>query len=104
MSEEHSVAIVSFEGALKREVKRIRKELQKVDSLSSMRIDIEVSGPVHSGDIRIQFCVGSGYGNNVKGDSLNACVDEFLRRNGWEAIHKAKLLTYEKIPSDDTNE
>jgi len=30
---EHTVAIVNFEGALKREIRRTRMELQKVDTL-----------------------------------------------------------------------
>ncbi len=101
---EHTVAIVSFEGALKREIKRLRKELQKVDSLSSFYVDMEVEGNLHQGDVRLTYKVGQASYDCVKGDSLQACLDEFLRRKGWKDVHDAKLLSYEKIPSDDTDD
>lgn len=103
MTDEHVVAIVSFEGALKREIKRVRKEMQKVDSLHEMHLEIEVSGRLHEGELKLTFGIGE-YSGRVTGDSLQACLDEFLRRHGWEAIHEAKALSYEKIPTDDSDE
>lgn len=104
MTEDHTVAIVSFEGAVKREIKRIRKELSKCDSLSAMFMGITVEGPLHSGDLKLTYKVGSSEYTYVKGDSLQACIDEFLRQHGWKEVHEAKAISYEKIPSDDTTE
>lgn len=100
---EHTIAIVSFEGALKREIKRVRKEMQKVDSLSHFHISIEAEGRLHEGEVKLTYAIGQ-YSGLVKGDSIQACVDEYLRRNGWETIHDPKALTYEKIPSDDSQD
>lgn len=100
----HTVAIVSFEGALKREIKRVRKELQKVDSLSDFRLNIEATGRLHDGEVNLSYRIGERYGENVEGDNLQACLDEFLRRHGWKQVHQAKALTYERIPSDDSQE
>ncbi len=104
MTDEHVVAIVSFEGALKREIKRVRKELQKVDDLSSFSLKMEVKGRVHEGDVKLSYGIGSEYGTEVTGDSLNAVLDEYLRRHGWKKVHEVKALSYEKIPSDDSVE
>ena len=106
MSKEHLVAIVSFEGALKRESKRIRKELSKVETLSEFKIDIEISGRVHDGDVKLEYALSrSAYGSGkVTGDNIQAVLDEFLRRNGWEAVHAPKAIGYEKVTSDDSDE
>lgn len=105
MTDEHVVAIVSFEGALKRELKRVRKALQAVEDLSEFMLKIEMSGRVHSGDVLLKYGIGaSSFTTTVSGDNLQAVLDEFLRRSGWQKIHAAKALTYEKIPSDDMQE
>lgn len=102
---EHTVAIVSFEGALKREVKRIRRQLALDETMSSFMIRIDASGRVDSGEVDISFGVGdSSYGATVNGDGLDTVVEELMRRRGWTARHAPKALFYEKIPSDDTEE
>lgn len=101
---EHTVAIVSPEGALKREIKRVREALQRDETLHSFSIQIKASGRVHEGQVKLEYGVGdSEYGVDVKGDSLQAVVDELMRRRGWSAVHAPKALTYEKIPGDNTN-
>lgn len=104
MSNEHSVAIVSFEGALKREIKRVRNELKKIEDLSQFEMIIKADGRVNDGDVKLQFEIDLDYDQNVRGDSLQAVLDEAMRRRGWTKIHDAKLLSYEKIPSDDSDE
>ncbi len=105
-TEEHQVAIVSFEGALKREIKRIRQELQKCDDLSSFNLTITASGRLHDGTVKLKFSLAPddyGYGG-VEGDSINPVLEELLRRHGWEKVHSPKALAYEKVPGDDTDE
>lgn len=105
MSDEHSVAIVSFEGAVTREIKRVRERLKSVESLSTFQLKIIASGRINDGEVKLTYFVANEYGGGeVKGDSLNAVLDEYLRRNGWEKIHAAKAISYEKIPSENTDE
>lgn len=47
MSDEHTVAIVSFEGALKREIKRLRNKLKNIDEISEFQLEIVASGRVN---------------------------------------------------------
>lgn len=100
---EHTVAIVSFEGALKREIKRVRQQLQQVESLSSMHLEIKIEGSVHSGDLKLTYGLGQ-YVGKVVGDTLQAVLDEFVRQHGWEKVHAPLVIGYEKIPSDNTTE
>jgi len=103
VTQEHHVAIVSFEGALKREIKRIRNELKNCEDFAHMIFKIEADGNVNSGNIKLtyQLC---GPKAVVTGDSIQAVLDECLRRHGWEKIHAPKALSYERIPSDDMEE
>lgn len=102
---EHTVAIVSFEGALKREIKRIRKMLQADESLHQFDLRVEISGRCHDGDIDLAYSLGeNSYSTRVSANTIHATVDEFLRRRGWQALNAPKAIGYEKIPSDDTDE
>ena len=100
---EHTVAIVSFEGALKREIKRVREQLQKVESISAMHLEIQVAGNIHEGDLKLTYRLGQ-YAGVVEGDSLLPVVEEFMRRHGWEKVHTPLAIGYERIPSDSTVE
>lgn len=100
---EHTVAIVSFEGALKREAKRLRRQLRQVESLSRFELEITIEGRLHDGDLELKYRIGE-YSKAVTGDSLGPVVDEFMRRHGWEQIHSPKAIGYDKIPSDDSEE
>lgn len=103
MNEEHMIAIVSPSGAIKREIKRVRKELQKVDDLSYFRVTIQASGRVHDGDVKLTYSLSSAeYGSaEVEGDELQSVLDEMLRRHGWTAIHAPKAIGYTAVPDDD---
>ena len=102
---EHTVAIVSFEGALKREIKKIREQLKACENVKEMHLKIIVSGRVHTGDLKLTFALSeSEYSTGVEGDSIGPVVEEHLRRHGWSAIHAPKAIGYEKIPSDNTVE
>ena len=102
--DEHLVAIVSFEGALKREIKRVREMLKECDDIPTFKLSFEAKGRVNDGEIKLQYTVcPNEYGaDTVTGDDLNACIEEMLRRHGWTKRHSPKALAYHKIPSDDT--
>lgn len=82
--EENTVTIMSFAGALKREVKRVRERLQACDEVSEFRLSIEASGRTRDGEVVLEYSLSKQYGGStVKGNSIDAVVDEFVRRNSW---------------------
>ncbi len=103
---EHTVAIVNFEGALKREIRRTRMELQKIETVAELHLQITASGRLHDGDINLKFKLqDSEYDtiNCVVGDTLSAVIEEYMRRHGWGKVHNPKAIGYDKVPSDDTD-
>lgn len=102
MNDEHVVAIVSFEGAVKREVKRIREALRPAVEAKLMINDfgfqIKVSGRVLDGEVKLSYKIGEYdfMAKEVEGDSPNAVVDEFLRRKGWASIHAPLAISMDK--------
>lgn len=106
MSDENTVAIVSFTGALKREIKLLRERLKRDESMSSFTLQIEASGRVQSGEVQLKFTLSPNTyisGEAVYGSSLNAVTDELMRRRGWAAVNAPTAIAYEKIVGDDTN-
>ena len=103
--QEHLVAIVSFEGAVKREVKRVRERLKSVTDLSAFELKIAAEGRVQDGDVKLSYIVNDGTysGLSVTADSLEAAITEFMRRKGWIAQHDPKAIGYAKVPGDDAN-
>lgn len=105
MSDEHTVAIVSFEGAIKREIKKVREQLKRVDGLNSFIFTVRSEGRVLDGDIKLAFKISKEYGSDeVEGARLSPVLDEFMRRQGWKKVNAPLSIGYEKIPGDDTNE
>lgn len=103
---EHTVAIVSFEGALKREIKRVRNKLKLTEEVSEFNLTIVAKGRVNDGEVKLSFGLApSVYGGSVvEGRELNAVVEEFLRRHGWHKKNDPVAISYEKVPSDDTDD
>ena len=96
---EQTVAIVNFEGAIKREVRAIREALKLVDSISSFTVAVRASGRVNENEVDIEYEVGGNkYNDEVKGSTMKECLAEFLRRNGWDAANAPKAITYGEIP------
>lgn len=93
-TDEQSIAIVSFTGAIKREIVRAKKKLARDESMASFKITIEASGRM-DGDTRIEFSVADNdWGSSiVKSHCLNAAIDELLRRRGWEELNQPLMLT-----------
>jgi hypothetical protein len=55
-------------------------------------LEIEISGRVNDGDLKIQYGAGD-YGPSVKGDTLRNVVQEHMRRSGWNDRHAPLYLT-----------
>ena len=96
MTDEHSIAIVSFEGAVKRKVRAVRDklaQLQEIGEDKSFDLTIDVSGRT-DGDLKIEYRLeGIAYGStSVKGNSIDEVVEEYLRRKGWNKTHQVLAL------------
>ncbi len=97
---EQTVAIVSFEGAVKREVKAVREAIKLCDSVSYFQLSIFASGQVNDGEVKIEYKISEGsYGDDVIGHNVKECLSEFLRRHGWNHANKPIAISYDGIPT-----
>lgn len=80
-----------FEQAVIAEIKRIREILQENDSISNFTFEITASGRVRDGDVKIKFGCGE-YGASVTANSVEAVINEFQRRTGFEKRHSGLCL------------
>lgn len=106
MSEEHTIAIVSFEGAVKREGKRVREALKSATEAgilnNEFQFTISVSGRILDGEVKLVYSLAREYGyDKVEGDTTNSVVDEFLRRKGWDKLHKPLAISFNEQKTDD---
>lgn len=103
MSDEHTITILSFAGAIKREAARLRARLKpaaEAGQLGENRLDltIEIEGRILDGELKITYGLGA-YGKEVEGGTLDAVVDEYLRRAGWKAQNAPlEISAGEEIP------
>lgn len=93
----------AFVRALKNEVIRIRDQFAGMNA-PSMSLQITCEGACDHGDIAITFSVGeSQWGDqHVKGNNIDACLDEYFRRKGWKRDHDAILISY--VPAEGSDE
>lgn len=76
-----------FETALLHEVARIRRTFADRD-VGECNITIRASGRTDSEEMKITFSLDGSYNDReVTGNSLDACLDEFFRRKGWQKAH-----------------
>lgn len=75
----------------------VRDRLKVLEDLSSLDFEIEVSGRVHDGDLRINYQIGSTYneGGVVKGPRLEVVIDEYLRRFGWDMRNQPLCISFD---------
>ncbi len=97
---EQTVAIVSFEGAVKREARAVREALKTCDSISGFHMEIVASGPINDGEVNIVYklCPNSSGYDAVEGSSVKECVAEMVRRHGWDLMNKPKAISYQEVP------
>lgn len=93
--------MTEFEQALVKEVQRLRAIAKQNTDWAQFRVDIEISGRVHSGEINIEFGVGEGYGAHVKANNLDASLYEFMRRKGFEVSNKPLCISYDGEEVED---
>ena len=90
---------MTFEQTILAEATRIREALAE-ENISNMRFDIEVKGRTISGELDIEFVLGESYSaETVRGGSVEAVLQEFLRRTRWRERNAALSLSAPEKPS-----
>jgi hypothetical protein len=79
-----------LESVLKTALGEIRAALAEAD-ISEMDFEIYASGRIHDGNLRVRFKLGE-YGDRTQGGSVEAVVEEYLRRHGWNERNVALCL------------
>lgn len=94
--------------AITEDANKVRNALGEMD-VSSFEVRVVVSGRCLSDadECKITYTVEAGYSNSVKGDSIEACLDELKRRLGWHKKHEplalAKPRTASKAKANSDN-
>lgn len=108
MSEEHQIAIVSFEGAIKREIKRVRERLKPAAEQGTLksnefRFTIEGRGRILDGEVKLSYKIcDNHYGSNeIEARGVDPLVDELLRRSGWKAVNAPLEIAFDKTREDE---
>jgi hypothetical protein len=84
--------MTEFEKAVVEEVRRVRSILQVNEDIHRFAFEINATGRVHDGEVKITFKIGE-YGAAVTGNTVDAAVLEFQRRNGYDSRHSGLVLT-----------
>lgn len=111
MNDEQTIAIVSFSGAIKREIVKVKRKLAQASEkieLNEFSLTIKANGRVNDGDIKIEFLIADGQDpswapNKVIGNNLDAILEEFLRRKGWNIINQPLMLTVNEQAQADAD-
>lgn len=84
--------ITQFEAAFIKEQYRVRKILADHD-VNNFYFSISADGRTMTGDVKVEFKLGKqSYSEPVRGNSVDAVLDEFLRREGFEKKHDSLCL------------
>jgi hypothetical protein len=90
-----------FESTLLNELARVRKVFAD-HNIPHIELVIRASGPVDRDELKITFEVDGDYNHRaVVGDSLDATIAEFFRRNSWKKAHDYLALPNVRAPKED---
>lgn len=92
---------MSYEQTIKELAAYVRSELSVIDEIPKLDFDIEIDGRLHDGELKIKFSVGSVYetGGKVEGGSIDAVLQEYKRRFGWDQRNQPLELSFSPKPS-----
>jgi hypothetical protein len=78
--------MLKFEEDMLDLVRQVRQRIADETDRTEILFKIRASGRVNEGDFKITFELENEYDRecNVKGGSLEAVVDEYIRRNSWK--------------------
>lgn len=91
----------NIDETIRRVTKALRARLADANE-NSFRFEIEVSGRVLEGEVKITYTLADGiYGSNkVEGGNIESVLAEFLRRKGWQ-ISNQPLMLEGPAPAND---
>lgn len=97
---------MNYEQTIKELAAYVRAELSVINEISSLDFDIDISGRLHDGELKIKFSVGSTYstGGKVEGGSIDAVLKEYKRRFGWDKRNQPLELSFSPEPVLETIE
>lgn len=83
----------NIDETIRRVTKALRARLADANE-SSFRFEVEVSGRVQEGEVKITYTLSDSlYGSNkVEGGNIDAVLAEFLRRKGWIIANQPLML------------
>lgn len=88
----------SFDAIARQAAMQVRNALAQAD-IGSFYFAVEFHGRTHgdcdSGKVTYKVGLDNWGSNRVEGDSLEACLTEFLRQHGWRNRHAPLALTYD---------
>lgn len=76
---------------------RMVRDAMGAANIGSFLLSVSADGRTEtdSDSIKIEYVIADGrYGESVKGDSVEACLAEMLRRKGWNDNHAPLRLTH----------
>lgn len=90
--------MTKLEAALAEEIEKLRKRFADVEIINRLNVTITIAGPVNVGEVLVTYVVSEyDYDSDaVKGNSLEACTFEYMRRKGWTKTNLPLALTFEK--------
>lgn len=95
----------NFESAVRTAALNIRDQLRQDETLPHFDFKISISGRVQDGEIKIEFSLDGDYSDQrSKGDSIQAVIDEFLRRRDWNTQHKPLSIGGPRVPNQENEE
>ena len=88
-----------FERVVKALAQELRRAFDHAD-LNHVRFSASISGRTH-GDLEISFEMSDqSWGGEVKACSIQAIMDELLRRHGWNKRHAPTAIGYDGADKD----
>jgi hypothetical protein len=73
----------------KRQTEKVRSALKAENIGSEFHLRVKADGRIQDGEVLITYELSDSvyYAASVQGDSLEAVLDEFIRRHTWNARH-----------------
>jgi len=83
-----------------RQTMLVRETLKAANIGSAFYLRVSAGGRVQDGEVLItyQLSADTYFSNAVSGDTLEAVLDEFMHRQGWNARHAPLALSPPEIP------
>tara|TARA_Y100000310_G_scaffold327344_1_gene393551 strand:+ start:651 stop:953 length:303 start_codon:yes stop_codon:yes gene_type:complete len=95
-----------FKESIESMVRTLREEMQVAETCTDFYFRVDATGRLHDGDIRISYQVGEDCytGEHVKGNDPRICLEEYLRRHGWDTVNAPLSISFVEDEEDARSE